>query len=240
MSVISASSRWVSLEARAVKSRRVSASIWGSSSASSSARSPVSGRPQLVGDVGDELRAQLLVVGGLAGVGEEHQRLPDAPDLVGLHRHPVGPAAVRRTGAPRSGAARGRRGRPRSRPASSVLAEGLERAHPRHEEREALDGEEVRLHQPPGAVQPHRHQRQVLEHLPPPPLRRLGGRDRPRRPGRPASAARARAPPQREGAQVRATRMAPSTSASRAAVTPCSVADRAAAARAVRAGASAP
>ena len=43
MSEIRASRRWVSLEARAVKSRRVSGSIPGSPSASSSARRPVSG-----------------------------------------------------------------------------------------------------------------------------------------------------------------------------------------------------
>ena len=145
MSVISASRRSVSLVARRTKSRCVSASICGSSSASSSAAQAGEGRAQLVRDVGDELRAQLLVVGRLAGVGQEDQRLRLPADLVGRHRHPVGAAAVREEAHLEASRARGS-SRARLDPlGEAVLAERLEHAHARHEEREALEGEEVRL-----------------------------------------------------------------------------------------------
>ena len=77
----------------------------GSSSASSSAAQPGQRRAQLVGDVGDELGAQLLVGDRLALVGQEHQRLARLARPRRARRRPGRCGARRRTGAPRSSGA---------------------------------------------------------------------------------------------------------------------------------------
>ena len=95
MSVTSASSRSVSLVARRTKSRvRLGVHLRVVERLEQAAQTGER-RAQLVRDVRDELRAQLPVVGRLAGVGQEDERLGRPADLVGGHRHPVGAAPGR-------------------------------------------------------------------------------------------------------------------------------------------------
>ena len=134
---MSASRRCVSLAARAVKSSRVAASIVGSDERLEQRPEPGERRAQLVRHVRDELGAQLLVVDDVRGVEQEQQRLPPAVDGRRAPRGPVGAPAVdeqahvelagRQVGQGRLDLA-GQR----------VLAERLQHAHPRLEEREAL------------------------------------------------------------------------------------------------------
>ena len=93
---------------------------------------------------------------------------------VRLDGDPVGAAAVGEEPHLEPLALEGREGRLEARD-QAVLAEGLEQAHARHQVGEPLEGDDVRLHQPAVAVEPQRHEGQVLEHLAAPALGRLGG-----------------------------------------------------------------
>ncbi len=169
MSVISASSRWVSLAARATKSPprlRVHLRVV---ERLEQAPQPRQRGAQLVRDVGDELRAQLLVGDRLAVVGEEDQGLAGLPDLVRLDGGAVGAAPAGEEAHLEALAGKAREGLVDV-PRQAVLAEGLENRHPGDEEGEALQRDGVRLHQSPLAVDPQGDEREVLQHLPAAPL----------------------------------------------------------------------
>ena len=122
-----------------------------------------------MGDVGDELGAQLLVGDRLGLVGQEDQGLAGVADLVGLDDRVVGAAPVREQADLEALARQVVEGR--LDPArQAVLAEGLEHRHPGDEEREALERDAVRLHQSALAVDPQGDEGEVLQHLAPAPL----------------------------------------------------------------------
>ena len=122
-------------------------------------------RAQLVGDVGDELGAQLLVRDGLALVGQEDEGLARLADLVGLDGGPVG-AAPAGEEAHLEVLARQALEAGVNVPGEPVLAERLEHRHARDQEREALERDRVGLDQAAVAVDPQGDERQIPQHLP--------------------------------------------------------------------------